>query len=301
METTLLKGKPVAAGLREDISRRAAALAVKPKLAVVLIGDDPASAWYTASIERAAARIGVETRRVEPATAGGTAGVATAIRALSADASVHGIIVQQPLPGGIDAAVVEEIAPAKDVDCATTYSMGLLMMGRETFAPCTALAVLEMLGGHSIALPGSHVVIVGRSTVVGKPLANLLLRKSERGNATVTVCHTGTKDLASHTRRADIVVAAMGRPEAIRGDMVSEGAVVIDVGTNQVDDPESESGHRLVGDVAFDEMNGLASAVTPVPGGVGTLTTTLLLRSVVVAAENAARKVPGGAAGNAEG
>lgn len=295
METALLKGKPVAAGIREDVARRAAALSVTPALAIVLVGRDPASAWYTASIERAATKVGVVTRLVELAQSDGTDGVAAAIRSLSADSSVHGIIVQQPLPGGVDPSVVEEIAPSKDVDCATTYSLGLLMTGRETFAPCTALAVLEMLDGHGIALPGRHVVIVGRSTVVGKPLANLLLRKSDRGNATVTVCHTGTKDVASHTRRGDIVVAAMGRPEAIRGDMISEGAVVIDVGTNEIDDPGSEKGHRLVGDVAFDEMAGLASAVTPVPGGVGTLTTALLLRSVVVAAESA----QGGAAGNA--
>ncbi|MFH1866336.1 MAG: bifunctional 5,10-methylenetetrahydrofolate dehydrogenase/5,10-methenyltetrahydrofolate cyclohydrolase [Candidatus Eisenbacteria bacterium] len=303
METTLLKGKPIAVGIREDVARRAAALPVPPTLAIVLVGHDPASAYYTASIERAAARVGVETRLVELAASDGTAGVAAAIRSLSADASVHGIIVQQPLPGGIAPGVVEEIRPAKDVDCATTYSMGLLMTGHETFAPCTALAVLEMLDGHGVAVPGRHVVIVGRSTVVGKPLANLLLRKSKRGNATVTVCHTGTTDLAGHTRRADIVVAAMGRPGAIRGDMISEGAVVVDVGVNQIDDPGSEKGHRLVGDVAFDEMTGLASAVTPVPGGVGTLTTALLLRSVVVAAENAignaVENAPGTAAENA--
>jgi methylenetetrahydrofolate dehydrogenase (NADP+)/methenyltetrahydrofolate cyclohydrolase len=288
LETTLLKGKPVAVGIREDVASRAAALGTPPVLAVVLVGDDPASAWYTSSIERAAAKVGVQARRVElPASAGAT-GVASAVRALSEDKSVHGIIVQQPLPDGVPPEVVEEIAPSKDVDCATTYSMGLLMTGRETFAPCTAQAVIEMLEGHGIELPGKHVVIVGRSTVVGKPLANMLLRKSPRGNATVTVCHTGTRDLATHTRAADIVVAAMGRPGAITGDMVGEGAVVIDVGTNQIDDPESEKGYRLVGDVAFDEVTGVASAVTPVPGGVGTLTTALLLRSVVVAAENAA-------------
>ena len=288
LDTILLKGKPVAAGIREDVARRAAALLRPPALAIVLVGDDPASAWYSASIERAAAKVGVETRLVELDASVGTDGVASAIRSLSKDRLVHGIIVQQPLPDGIPSTVIEEVAPEKDVDCATTFSLGLLMTGRETFAPCTALAVLEMLSGHDIPLPGKHVVIVGRSTVVGKPLANLLLRKSEHGNATVTVCHTGTSDVAEHTRRADIVVAAMGRPGAITGGMVREGAVVVDVGTNQIDDPESEKGYRLVGDVAFDEMTGLASAVTPVPGGVGTLTTALLLRSVVVAAENAA-------------
>jgi methylenetetrahydrofolate dehydrogenase (NADP+)/methenyltetrahydrofolate cyclohydrolase len=288
VETALLKGKPVAAGIREDVAGRVAALPSPPVLAVVLVGDDPASAWYTGSIERAASKVGIETKRVELPASAGAAGVASAVRSLSEDVFVHGIIVQQPLPDGIPSEVVEEIAPAKDVDCATTYSMGLLMTGRETFAPCTALAVIEMLEGHGIELPGKHVVIVGRSTVVGKPLANMLLRKSPRGNSTVTVCHTGTRDLAAHTRRADILVAAMGRAGAITGDMVGEGAVVIDVGTNQVEDPESEKGYRLVGDVAVDEVTGVASAVTPVPGGVGTLTTALLLRSVVVAAETAA-------------
>ncbi len=290
MDTVLLKGKPVAVGIRADVAHRAAALPFDPTLAVVLVGDDPASTYYSASIERAAAKLGVVTRLVGLDPSDGTERVASAIRALSLDATVHGIIVQQPLPDGITRHVVEEIAAEKDVDCATTYSLGLLMTGRETFAPCTALAVLEMLHGHGIGVPGRHVVIVGRSTVVGKPLANLLLRKSERGNATVTVCHTGTTDLALHTRRGDIVVAAMGRPGAIRGDMISEGAVVVDVGVNQIDDRQSEKGYRLVGDVVMDEMTGLASAVTPVPGGVGTLTTALLLRSVVVAAENAAAR-----------
>ena len=287
MGTVLLKGKPIAVGIREDVAHRAAALPFDPTLAIVMVGDDPASAYYSASIERAAAKVGVVTRLVELDPSIGSETVARAIRELSQDTLVHGIIVQQPLPVGIPPAVVEQIVPGKDVDCASTYSLGLLMTGREVFAPCTALAVLEMLHGHDIALPGKHVVIVGRSTVVGKPLANLLLRKSKRGNATVTVCHTGTSDLTLHTRQADILVAAMGRPGAIRGDMISEGAVVVDVGVNQIDDPSSKKGYRLVGDVAFDEMTGLASAVTPVPGGVGTLTTALLLRSVVVAAEDA--------------
>lgn len=287
MDTVLLKGKPIAVGIREDVAHRAAALPFDPTLAIVMVGDDPASAYYSASIERAASKVGVVTRLVELDPSIGSEKVARAIRELSQDTLVHGIIVQQPLPVGIPPAVVEQIVPGKDVDCASTYSLGLLMTGREVFAPCTALAVLEMLHGHDIALPGKHVVIVGRSTVVGKPLANLLLRKSERGNATVTVCHTGTNDLTLHTRQADILVAAMGRPGAIRGDMISEGAVVVDVGVNQIDDPSSKKGYRLVGDVAFDEMTGLASAVTPVPGGVGTLTTALLLRSVVVAAEDA--------------
>jgi methylenetetrahydrofolate dehydrogenase (NADP+)/methenyltetrahydrofolate cyclohydrolase len=293
VETRLLEGKPVAKLIREDVRRRAAALSPPPLLAIVLVGDDPASVWYSGSIERASAKRGIETRMVKLDPASGAERVAGAIRTLSDDPAVDGIIVQQPLPEGIPQSVVEEIAPGKDVDCATTFCMGLLMTGHETFAPCTALAVLEMLAGHDIAVSGKHVVIVGRSTVVGKPLANLLLRKSDRGNATVTVCHTGTDDVGTHTRRADIVVAAVGHPGSVTGEMVAEGAVVIDVGTNEIEDPSSERGTRLVGDVEFEEVMGRASAVTPVPGGVGTLTTALLLRSVVVAAETGRGKQGG--------
>lgn len=293
METRILRGKPVAAGIRDDVARRAGALPFTPVLAVVMVGDDPASRYYSRSIRRAAEKVGVDARLVE-LSAGGDA-VAAAIARLGADPSVHGIIVQRPLPDGVPDSVVEGIPPAKDVDCATTHSMGLLMAGRGVFAPCTALAVIEMLNGHGIAIPGKHVVVVGRSAVVGKPLALLLLRKSPSGNATVTVCHTGTKDIERHTRSADILVAAMGRPEAIRGDAIGDGAVVIDVGVNEIDDPASDGGSRLVGDVAFDEAVRRASAVTPVPGGVGTLTTALLLRSVVAAAEAAgAERSPSG-------
>jgi methylenetetrahydrofolate dehydrogenase (NADP+)/methenyltetrahydrofolate cyclohydrolase len=256
-------------------------------LAIVLVGDDPASVWYSRSIERAGARRGVSTRLVTLDASSGAESIRKALVSASGEAALDGIIVQRPLPGGVPSDVIESVAAVKDVDCATSYSLGLLMRGGEMFAPCTALAVLEILDAYDISLPGKDVVIVGRSMVVGKPLANLMLRKSGRGNATVTVCHTGTRDLAAHTRRADIIVAAAGRPGTLRADMISEGAVVIDVGTNQVEDPSSESGHRLVGDVEFDEMMGRASAVTPVPGGVGTLTTAILLRNVVVAAERA--------------
>lgn len=283
-----MSGKEVARTMREEIAERVSRLSGAPKLAVVLVGDDPASRVYSSSIERSARKLGIAADLVELDPAEGTESVARGIRELSEDPSVHGIIVQQPLPDGIDPGVVEEIAPPKDVDCATTYSMGLLMTGGETFVPCTARGVIEILGRSGIDVSGRHVVIVGRSNVVGKPLANLLLRKAGGANATVTVCHTGTSDLAIHTLAADILVAAMGRPEAIRGDMVAEGAVVVDVGVNSMDDPDSEKGYRLVGDVAFDEVLGRASAVTPVPGGVGTLTTTILLENVVAAAELAA-------------
>jgi methylenetetrahydrofolate dehydrogenase (NADP+)/methenyltetrahydrofolate cyclohydrolase len=290
LETRILEGKPIAAAIREDVKERVAALNAAGKsvvLAVVLVGDDPGSRIYSESIMKAAGKLGIDARLVDLHAEVGAERVASEIRDLSNDPDVAGIMVMRPLPADVPDSVVEEIAPRKDVDGATTRGMGLLMAGRESFAPATPLAVVEMLSGSGIPVAGRHVVIVGRSSVVGRPLASLLLRKSERGNATVTVCHTGTADLAEHTRRADIVVAAMGRPEALRGDMVREGAVVIDVGTNRIEAPDTERGFRVVGDAAYDEMLGRAAAVTPVPGGVGRLTTAILLRNTVEAAEPA--------------
>jgi len=288
VETRILKGRPIARGIREDVAARVEALGreeVAVRLAIVLAGDDHGSAMYSKSIQKAASKVGIQADLVSLPVEVGVDEIAHTIRGLSASPEVSGIIVQQPLPKEIPSSIVEEISPGKDVDGATTFSMGLLMSGREAFAPATALGVIEILAGSDIAISGKHVVIVGRSTVVGRPLANLLLRKSDRANATVTVCHTGTSDLRKHTLAGDIVVAAMGSAEAIRGDMIADGTVVVDVGTNWVEDPSSEKGGRTVGDVAYEEMLGKASAVTPVPGGVGSLTTALLLRNTVEAAE----------------
>jgi methylenetetrahydrofolate dehydrogenase (NADP+)/methenyltetrahydrofolate cyclohydrolase len=258
---------------------------------VLCVGDDPASKIYSANIERAGGGAGIAVEVVGFSADAGTALVGGALRDLADDPRVDGIIVQQPLPGSVSPSVVDGIPPAKDVDCAAAASLGLLARGgAEAFAPCTALAVIEALAAAGVPIGGAHVVIVGRSAVVGRPLALLLLRKCERGNATVTVCHTGTPDLARHTLMADILVAAMGRPEAIRGSMVREGAVVVDVGVNRVDDPGAERGFRVVGDVAFGEMIGRAAVVTPVPGGVGALTPAILLRNTVLAAEARARQ-----------
>jgi len=292
LETRVLEGKPLAAAIREDVASRASALRESGhavSLAVVLVGDDAASRIYSESICKGAAKLGIEARPVELTTGDGADHVARSIRALSDDPETSAIIVQRPLPRDVPASVVEEVSPEKDVDGATVRNMGLLFSGRDAFAPATALAVIETLARSEIPVSGRHVVIAGRSTVVGRPLAALLLRKSDRANATVTVCHTGTPDLSVHTRAADIVVAAVGSPEAITGEMVREGAVVIDVGVNRVEEPGSEKGYRIVGDVAFDDMLGRAAAVTPVPGGVGRLTTAILLRSAVEAAERASR------------
>lgn len=291
METRVLEGRQIAETIRADVAERVAALGERGRhvaLAVVLVGVDAASRIYSQSIAKAAAAAGIDARLTEMDATAGDARVAAAVRACSLDPSVAGIIIQQPLPRNVSLSVVEEIDPRKDVDGATTLSMGLLTAGREAFAPATPLAVVEMLAASGISTSGLDVVIVGRSPVVGRPLASLLLRKSERANATVTVCHTGTPDVGAHTRRADIVVAAIGRPEAIRGDMIREGAVVIDVGVNRIEDADSPGGRRVVGDVAFGEMIGRASAATPVPGGVGRLTTAILLRNTVEAAEKLA-------------
>jgi methylenetetrahydrofolate dehydrogenase (NADP+)/methenyltetrahydrofolate cyclohydrolase len=288
LETRILKGRPIAAGIEEEVRERAARVrdaGGSVRLVVVLVGDDPGSKIYSASILKAASRVGIAADITELSVDARDDDIAGTIRRLSDDTGVSGIIVQRPLPPGTRASVVDEIAPTKDIDCATTINMGALMTGRGAFAPITARSVLEILTRSEIAVAGRHVVIVGRSNVVGRPLAALLLRKADTGNATVTVCHTGTTNLAEHTRRADILVAAMGRPEGISADMVTEGVVVVDVGVNRVDDPESERGYRIVGDVAYDGMLGKAAAITPVPGGVGALTTALLLRSTVEAAE----------------
>jgi len=291
----ILRGKPIADGIKAEAASLAAELSasgVEPRLAVVLVGDDPASGIYTDSIVRAGARVGVSVSvSTPPASAGEVAG---ALSGLSGDPAVHGVILQQPLPEGVPADVVEELSPAKDVDGSTTRSAGLLAVGRPAFAPCTAAAVVEMLARSGIGVAGRHVVIVGRSPVVGRPLALLLLRKGGGGNATVTVCHSRTPDLGRHTRGADILVAAMGRPEAIRADMVGEGAVVVDVGVNRIDDPGASKGYRVVGDVAFDEVEGKVSAITPVPGGVGSLTTALLLLHTVRAAAAQSGDADGG-------
>jgi methylenetetrahydrofolate dehydrogenase (NADP+)/methenyltetrahydrofolate cyclohydrolase len=285
--TTVLRGQPIAAAIRAETtagSMELAGLGERPLLAVVLVGDDAASRIYTESIERNAGKVAIGTRVVEVAGDASSDDVRSVLEQLSADDHVHGIILQQPLPRGVDGSVVEAIAPGKDVDGATVRSLGLLVRGEECFAPCTAEAVVEMLVRSGVAIEGRHVVVVGRSAVVGKPLANLLLRKSDRGNATVTVCHSRTPDLGSFTREAEILVVAVGKPNAVTADMIAPGAVVIDVGVNRVPAPETDRGYRVVGDVAYADASAVASAITPVPGGVGTLTTTLLLRNTLSAA-----------------
>jgi methylenetetrahydrofolate dehydrogenase (NADP+)/methenyltetrahydrofolate cyclohydrolase len=279
--TQLLEGKKTAAAIREEAAATAQRLRAKgtvPSLALVLATADESAAWYTRAIVRAGEKIGLDVRVERRADDASATDVRTAVARLSADDTVHGIIVQTPLPPGVDfVEIAEAIAPEKDVDGANPVSLGRLTAGLPAFAPATAAAVLRLLDDHGVELAGRRAVVVGRSLVVGKPAAMLLLAR----DATVTICHSRTKDLAARTSEADILVAAVGRPRMLGAEHVGPGAVVIDVGTTP-----DENGN-LVGDVDAEAVMGRAGAVTPVPGGVGPVTTALLLHNTVTAAEDA--------------
>lgn len=292
--TQIISGKEISEEIRAELKEKVAALkertGVVPGLATVLVGEDPASQMYVGMKNKAAAAMGIHSRQITLPSDTPEDELLGVVEGLNADPEIHGILVQLPLPGHIDEAkVIEAIEPLKDVDGFHPMSVGRLQTGSgECFAPCTPAGVIEMLmrSGHDPS--GKHVVVVGRSNIVGKPLASLLMRKASGGNATVTVAHSRTPDLGAVTRTAEILVVAMGRPEMITGDMVSEGTVVIDVGTNRVDDASRERGYRVCGDVLFDEVSEKAAAISPVPGGVGPMTITMLLANTVKSAELAA-------------
>jgi len=292
MPATLLDGKKLAEDVRAGLGPRIAALAARgiaPGLAVLLVGEDPASVSYVTAKEKACAELGMKSfERRLPATAS-EEDIVGAVRVFNADPAVHGILVQLPLPKGIsESRVIDAISPEKDVDGFTPVNIGRMVIGDPCFLPCTPHGVIKLIEVAGVKTAGAHAVVVGRSNIVGKPLANLLARKSI--NATVTVCHTGTIDLAGYTRRADILIACAGVPELIKADMVKPGACVIDVGVNRVDDPTRAKGWRLVGDVDFDAVKEVAGSITPVPGGVGPMTITMLLYNTVESAEKAAKK-----------
>jgi methylenetetrahydrofolate dehydrogenase (NADP+)/methenyltetrahydrofolate cyclohydrolase len=289
--TQIISGKEISEEIRAELKEQVATLkagtGVVPGLAVVLVGADPASEMYVGMKNKAAKELGIHSRQISLPAETPEDELLGVIDGLNADPAIHGILVQLPLPGHIDEAkVIEAIDPMKDVDGFHPVSVGRLQTGSgECFAPCTPAGVIEMLvrSGHDPA--GKHAVVVGRSNIVGKPMAALLMRKGRGGDATVTVAHSRTADLGAVTRSADILIVAMGRPEMITGDMVSEGTVVIDVGTNRVDDPTRERGYRVCGDVLFDEVKDKAAAISPVPGGVGPMTITMLLANTVRSAE----------------
>ena len=292
MTARIIDGKQVAADIRAELKDEVVRLkkrGIVPGLGVVLVGDDPASESYVTGKERACAEMGLFSDDNRLAAQTSQTNLMRLIAQMNKDPKINGILVQLPLPRHLnESEVLLAIDPAKDVDGFHPMNVGKMVVGEKAFLPCTPHGVVQLLVRSGVKIDGAHVVIVGRSNLVGKPLANMLIQKSPTGNATVTVCHTRTTDLACYTRQADILVAAIGRPRVITADMVKEGAVVIDVGVSRVDDPARKSGYRLVGDVDFDEVKEKASLITPVPGGVGPMTITMLLYNTVESAKRGA-------------
>ena len=291
MSAKLIDGKQLAANLRGEIAAGVAALkaekGVTPGLAVILVGDNPASVSYVTAKEKACAEAGMYSKEIRlPATIAEQE-LLDQVAALNADPAIHGILVQLPLPKGFDEKkVIDAIAPEKDVDGFTPINVGKMLIGERCFLPCTPHGIIKLIEFSGMDLKGKHAVVIGRSNIVGKPVAVLLARKET--NATVTLCHTGTPDVAKFTREADVVVVAAGRPNTLRGDMLKPGAVVIDVGVNRIPDATRPKGFRLVGDADFDSCAAVASAITPVPGGVGPMTITMLLWNTLESAKSVA-------------
>lgn len=292
MTAKIIDGKQVAADMRAELKTEVAKLkeqGVVPGLAVVLVGEDPASKSYVTAKEKACEEIGIysDDNRLPADTT--EEQLLKLVNKLNKDKKINGILVQLPLPKHInESKVLLAIDPDKDVDGFHPMNVGKMVVGEKAFLPCTPHGVIQMLLRSNVKLDGAEVVVVGRSNIVGKPVANMLIQKAKTGNATVTVCHTRTKNLAEHVKRADIIIAAAGRPKTITADMVKDGAVVIDVGVNRIEDSTKKFGFRLVGDVDFEAVKEKASLITPVPGGVGPMTITMLLYNTVESAKRAA-------------
>ena len=290
----LMDGKAVAGQLREGIAREVRELKSKgvvPGLSVVLVGDDPASAVYVRSKARACDEAGMRSETIRlPASTSQTELLALVDR-LNANRDVHGILVQMPLPKQIDNGVVlRRIDPNKDVDGFHPVNVGKTLIGEPAFVPCTPAGIMVLLREYGVHTAGAECVVIGRSNIVGKPMASLLVQPG--ADATVTVCHSRTRNIGEHTRRADIVIAAAGRAGLVTGDMIKPGAVVVDVGMNRVEDPTHPKGYRLVGDVEFESVRAVASLVTPVPGGVGPMTIAMLLQNTLLAARRSLEQRP---------
>lgn len=289
MSDKIIDGKALSAAMREELKNRIAPLqekGVTPGLGVLLVGDDPASRSYVTAKEKACADVGIHSQEIRLPTTATQEEILAVVDGYNRDDRIHGILVQLPLPDArLEQAVIAAINPEKDVDGFHPVNIGRMILGETAFLPCTPHGVLQMLNRSGHPVVGRHVVIVGRSNIVGRPLANLLTLKNELGNATVTICHTGTRDLSYHTRQADIIVAAAGRPNTVTADMVKDGAVIVDVGVNRVEDATRSRGYRLVGDADFEGVCEKVAAITPVPGGVGPMTITMLLYNTVWSAE----------------
>ena len=295
MPAELIDGNAIARSIREEITAEVATLVargIKPGLAVVLVGEDPASEVYVRNKGRACHEAGMHSVTINmPATTSQDELLAQ-VKQLNEDKAIHGILVQMPLPKHLEAdIVIRSILPEKDVDGFHPVNVGKNLIGdRDGFVPCTPAGVQEMLARSGTVTKGKECVIVGRSNIVGKPMMALMVQQGSNANATVTVCHSATRDLKEHTLRAEILIVAAGKPGMVTGDMVKEGAVVIDVGINRIADPTAKNGYRLVGDVDFEGARARASKITPVPGGVGPMTIAMLLKNTVRAAEQSAAR-----------
>lgn len=292
MRAQIIDGKKLAAETRAEIAAGVAALkaekGVTPGLAVILVGDNPASVSYVTAKEKACREAGMYSREIRLPAETPEQVVVETVKALNADPVIHGILVQLPLPKGIsEKKVVDAIAAEKDVDGFTPVNVGRMLIGEDCFLPCTPHGIVKLIEVTGMDIAGKHAVVIGRSNIVGKPVAALLARKGPHANATVTLCHTGTPDLSVYTKTADVVVVAAGRPNTLTGDMLKPGAVVIDVGVNRVPDATKPKGYRLCGDADFASCAEVAAAITPVPGGVGPMTITMLLWNTLESARKA--------------
>ena len=293
MAAKIIDGKQIAADIRVEIKQEVEKLrqrGIVPGLGVILVGDDPASQSYVTAKERTCEEMGIysdDNRLPEDVT---QQELMALVEKMNNDPKINGILVQLPLPKHLnEAEVLLAIDPDKDVDGFHPMNIGKMVAGEKAFMPCTPHGIIHLLKRSGVKIEGAEVVVVGRSNIVGKPIANMLIQKNDSGNATVTVCHTRTKNLADHTRRADIIIAAAGRPNTITADMVKEGVVVIDVGVNRVEDATKKRGYRLAGDVDFEAVKEKASLITPVPGGVGPMTISMLMFNTMESAKAAAK------------
>jgi len=295
MSARIIDGKQIAQEIRAELKLEVSQIRIQngivPGLGVILVGEDPASKSYVTAKERACHEIGMRSDDNRLPAGTSQAELMALVRKMNADPAINGILVQLPLPKHLnETEVLLAIDPLKDVDGFHPVNVGKMVIGEKAFLPCTPHGVVQLLVRSGVQIEGAHVVVVGRSNIVGKPVANMLLQKAKNANATVTICHTKTKDIGYFTRQADIIIAAAGRPNTITADMVRPGAVVIDVGVNRVEAPGAKTGYRLVGDVDFDAVKEKASLITPVPGGVGPMTITMLLYNTVESAKMAAAR-----------
>ena len=290
MDTLILKGKVVSLKVKDELSSKITDLKSKdiiPSLAAIIVGDNPASKLYVSSKAKAFSKLGCYSEIFSLSKETSKDSLINFISELNENEKFHGILLQLPLPGHLnEKEILKTISPKKDVDGLHPENQGYIMQGDPQFIPCTPFGCLQILDYYDIGIEGKDVVVIGRSNLVGKPIASLLSQNFSYGNATVTLCHTRTKNLASYTQKADIIIAAVGVPNLLKKNMIKEGAHIVDVGINRIDDTTKEKGYRVVGDVDFDDILGKAASVTPVPGGVGVMTVTMLLSNTVQAAIN---------------